>query len=815
VTASRASSARRAPLLALLALATAVLLPSACRTRTPVPGEDLLEPLAARPAITPSESDIAAARVAEAALAAGPDPSPARRSLLEALARLKQADDRERALGEQMDADLRRRESPRRPVGPGERAAARRDRWERREVHVSRLWPLARDAANATLDDARAYREASKELLAEEDVDPAQQERLEREIHDDPLELARDRERDDFTRKFALTFNAVAEPLGKSVMTGFGLVMAPYEIATTAVHWLMSMLEGDSLSTQERQALAQRKRFLRAYPDAPESASVRGAVERDQRELQELFARRYDDFAARALANGQPRLAAASAKRALMQKPGDERATVILSAAQTRVDQLVADGFRSRSASPTPPRDLVLDPERTHGTLVALWQDDPGELLSSVRAFQAAHRHDALQDESLFLLALVQEEAGYEEASWDGLRDLSSRNPRSSNMARHAAALVSDPLQNPWDAFERAKRHGLQEAVSHEVFGQWSEGPRYKSVPTVIGYLADLPSIVRTAILTPIRALLGTFQGRPDFQKDTAVAAYRYLGRHPDGEHSEEVYAWLIDYEAGRGNYDAALRLADFRPGFDSETRQEWVEEAAEARLAMAAKIQRRDERGTVLRSIVMEYPDSEAGHHAGMEARNQVIEASAQRIRMTRGFLEENPKIAGLEGIGLRPELLDGDVRNGELHPEGIAFLGGRQMEFALIDETGDEDHAPVLVRQMVSPERLSRTVALLDETALRNARVDRDDEFAPDPRRDRYFERARLGLTEEVDPRPTAESTYVFRGMRERYGVVRGRDSVLPFDLVFQGSLQDLSLGAFPRWHQPRETPDAFLYR
>jgi hypothetical protein len=49
----------------------------------------------------------------------------------------------------------------------------------------------------------------------------------------------------------------------------------------------------------------------------------------------------------------------------------------------------------------------------------------------------------------------------------------------------------------------------------------------------------------------------------------------------------------------------------------------------------------------------------------------------------------------------------------------------------------------------------------------------------------------------------------------MRERYGLVRGRESVLPFDLVVQGSLQDLSLGAFPRWRPPKETPDAFLYR
>jgi len=49
----------------------------------------------------------------------------------------------------------------------------------------------------------------------------------------------------------------------------------------------------------------------------------------------------------------------------------------------------------------------------------------------------------------------------------------------------------------------------------------------------------------------------------------------------------------------------------------------------------------------------------------------------------------------------------------------------------------------------------------------------------------------------------------------MRERYGVVRGRESILPFDLVFQGSFSDFQLGAYPRWRPPEETPDAFLYR
>jgi len=49
----------------------------------------------------------------------------------------------------------------------------------------------------------------------------------------------------------------------------------------------------------------------------------------------------------------------------------------------------------------------------------------------------------------------------------------------------------------------------------------------------------------------------------------------------------------------------------------------------------------------------------------------------------------------------------------------------------------------------------------------------------------------------------------------MRERYGMVRGREALLPIELVVQGDLSSLQLGAFPRLRPPKTTPDAVLYR
>jgi hypothetical protein len=104
---------------------------------------------------------------------------------------------------------------------------------------------------------------------------------------------------------------------------------------------------------------------------------------------------------------------------------------------------------------------------------------------------------------------------------------------------------------------------------------------------------------------------------------------------------------------------------------------------------------------------------------------------------------------------------------------------------------------------------------VALLEETSLRIVQVERDAQVEFDADRDLFFERAKLGVTETPDLRASAESTYAFQGMREKYGLVRSRESILPVEIVLQGSFDDFSLGAFPRVRMPKATSDVILYR
>src|SRR5262249_51859792 len=152
--------------------------------------------------------------------------------------------------------------------------------------------------------------------------------------------------------------------------------------------------------------------------------------------------------------------------------------------------------------------------------------------------------------------------------------------------------------------------------------------------------------------------------------------------------HAVELRDYLIEYETGRKRYVRAHALALEAPGFDPKELHELAEKAAKQALDMAEKEKRRDLRMAILQSVAQRYADTESGRKAAERVREEIEHASEQRVRISRGFLLENPDVAGQDGIGLRPELLDGDLRNGELHPKGVTMLGGRTIEVALVAE-------------------------------------------------------------------------------------------------------------------------------
>ncbi len=753
-----------------LALAATLVLLAACATPAPTPIGSPMQPLQVVGARVPDDVDIIARDLAAAALAD---------SRLTSEAWLVQLEMAEKSRAEQGLA----------PTG---------------------LVPVATDLVNATHDDAILYRAATAELLERDGIRTGLQNRLSAGVEDDPLKLADARIRDAWIKDTAEVFNAFARPASKMIYTP---VVAGISLARSLFALALRERVEDKLEFRERQALSHWKRFLELHPDAPEAPEIALRVEEKQRRWNETRRDQLMRSARSALRRGQWDAALVLATRAERFWPEDAEALEIRSHAREELIRFHESRARTLEASP---RTLEIDTTPAARALAVAMLLPEAEVIPKAEAILAESPDGPAADEARFVLSLAHREAqlqGTEDFSWDVLGDLADD---SHNMARHASALVSNPRQNPWSAFREARRADSLDKVKWVMLGPFAGGPAKRDLPRAVEWLVDLPSIAQTLTSFPNRLVQLPWMSNAPFGKRTAIHAERYLAKNPEGAHADEVADWLREYHGDQGNHLAAWEIATGeRAEPDSGFLPKLRSRAARQALEGARKQTQGDVRMSMLHRVARSFQGTDAAAEAASLAREELMKATTQRIRISRGFLLENPAIAGPHGLALRPELLDGDNSNGELHPEGVVLAGGRVLEFNYVGKSGKHRDASVRHLQKVSDERLARIVSLLDETALANYMVDSGDVLTPDADRDRFFERARLGVADTPDFRPNTRSTYQFKSLRERYGLVRGREPILPFDIVFSGSLPDMSFGVYPRMRAPRPTPDSILYK
>ena len=754
---------RRSSVSLLVAFGAAV---AACGTPAGTPKESPLAPLEGRVASLPDDSDRAARSLAEAAL--GTDPTAARAQLaaFETTERLR--------------------------VATGE--------------PPSGLFAYARNLVDSTSNDPIVYRRATAQLLEDDDIDPALRKQLEMEVADDPLLLADKRIGEGRRTRIARDVNALSEALGRSLLS---FVFLPIRVAQAVINVAVAEHLDDPISVQERQALAHWKEYVEGHPDTPEAHELIARIDELQQSWFDTKRRRSVRAAEQALDHNQNALALLLADRALRYAPGDMTATRLRDDAKRRQANQQADLAQSLAATPGP----LPDEGNPEARQLMVAQLAGGDVPAESDALLAADPAGPLADGARFSHANAIGEAGQESAMWDALAEIAGDDPATHPMARHANALVESPFQNPWEAFEAAKGGDTRKAASFIALGPLQGGARDRDLPRSIEWLLEAPTLMPVLGGIPWR-LVQTAIAPPE-AKAPALAASRYLERYPNGEHAAELRDYLVEHESDEGHWVRAHATASEISNTPSNELAELAEKAAAQSIEQAGKQQRRDIRLAILQATSERYPDTKSGRRANELLHKEIDEATEQKIRISRGYLIENRNVAGAGGLGLRPELLDGDKHNGELHPLGVTLLGGRVLEIAMLAPSGDEDDEPKTLRQTVSAERLSRVVSLLEETSARNALLDPLAEQGADARRDFFFERARLGIADTPDARPTAESTYAFVGMREKYNMVRSRESILPVEIVISGSLPDLGLGAFPRLRTPKQTPDAVLFK
>ncbi|MEE2677108.1 MAG: hypothetical protein VX546_00880 [Myxococcota bacterium] len=665
------------------------------------------------------------------------------------------------------------------------------------------------DLRNAAFADRRSYRRATDTLLDRRDLDPVLRARLEQFQDADPLELADDRARDSLMIEIARAFNAFVEPVGKSLATS---QLAPYRLGQSLARYAVHVYTREPISLQRRQALVHWKEFLKRHPDAPEATRVEPEVDTTEQRLVLAHRDRALRVAEKALDLGKTRLALVYSDRALRWVPEDRRATEVRDEAAARLIEIRDAQQRSIQAGTGDPFHGQPEAVRELAVALLLPQGDPTH---AARRLREADPKGPLADESRFVDAMLLGEAGETTEMWQQLERLADSDGDASNMQRHAERLFNDPNRNTWQAFADARARNRWDRFKWVLLGPFSDGIPDRGLPGPLEWVFDAPALAEHIGGAPMRLINLPWAKALPSARVTATAARNHLARDPRGPGSDSARAWLERYEKNRGNWIGALRAVEAGPDPDISEMATLRERAAYQYLDAATREPNFALRMGMYKQVGQIYPGSAAARQAGRLARDEADEVTVQAIRLSRGFLEENEEITGPRGLGLRPELLDGNPANAELHPDGVTLVGSQIVRVSFVGPSGDEDDPPERTHEILSDEQLGRVVSLVEEVSYRNMLLDPLDEVGVDAPRDYYFERARLGLAGTTKPRSGEISQYTYQGVRERYGMVRHRESILPFDLVFHGSLSTLSLGAFPRMREPKETPDAFLYR
>ncbi|MFQ5416593.1 MAG: hypothetical protein ACE5FL_06015, partial [Myxococcota bacterium] len=423
-------------------VAVAATLLGGCRTPGAIPPGSALEALSHRPMVVPDVADTTAADVAAASLVSN------REEARLALRRL-----------EAIETVL---------AASGETSTG--------------LAPVAIDLVNTTQDDPRSYREASRDLLEKDDLDPTIRGRLALATEDDPLLLARTRMRDSYLLSFGRAFNAVAEPLGRSILT---TSMAPYRLGRALIAYLAQLYREDPLPLRERQALVHWKHYLAMYPDTSEALELSPRV--DSAEADWLRTHRLHSVRAarKALDRGQVRLALVYADRALGYVPEDSLATKLRDEAARRLLRQRANRAHSLEASDdggntAPDGSLPL----AHALLLP-----DGDIVEASLELLERDPDGPLADEATFALALARGEGGDEDAMWELLEEIASDDGLRVNMARHAATMYASPEEHAYLAFQHAKRRNAIDNALWVLVGPFYRGLPDRGLPDPISWV--------------------------------------------------------------------------------------------------------------------------------------------------------------------------------------------------------------------------------------------------------------------------------------------------------------------------------------
>ncbi|MBI2875423.1 MAG: hypothetical protein HYY20_00920, partial [Candidatus Tectomicrobia bacterium] len=166
------------------------------------------------------------------------------------------------------------------------------------------------------------------------------------------------------------------------------------------------------------------------------------------------------------------------------------------------------------------------------------------------------------------------------------------------------------------------------------------------------------------------------------------------LNSYPGLASSEEIHRMMAEAYQKEGNLEKATehsKLAGQELSEEEKARRR--EKVAKAFLQYAQeKAEGNAEKRLYLEEILRSYPDTQAAQKATPEL-VKILREGEGLLQVSKEELQHNPDFYGANGINIKPELLDEDLRNREIGDPGISFIAEDLLRISYQTDKGPEE--------------------------------------------------------------------------------------------------------------------------
>lgn len=319
------------------------------------------------------------------------------------------------------------------------------------------------------------------------------------------------------------------------------------------------------------------------------------------------------------------------------------------------------------------------------------------EVQKKINALET-RRQKALLDEELDKATAAFEQGDYWGANFHYqlalMVDDESDQAQAGLRQVEARLQVLEPLadQQPEDPYQRVRDAKWDHQV--ETFKYVMPGSSFvKDNFAVAGIQVATEGLVGAAtfgVLSMVQVgtkLWRVMISNPVSRQDVIREAQTYVHHTPPERRTPQVYDLLANSYQREGKLDRAMHYYHLAGQEDKIPKLK--EQAAAALLQQADSTPHRADKLAALQTLAERYPDTGAAKKAAPQLR-ELSRWENQGLQLSKAFLKEHDDLIGPHGLGLKPQLMDGDWDNVELSDEGITILTDRKISLHLATESG-----------------------------------------------------------------------------------------------------------------------------